>query len=76
MKVKFFEHVVSISPGGGGEGNFAEVEVRINEFLAENPGIRVLDVKLAALAAPIGDLVTNYGVVAVLMYDDLSQDPQ
>jgi hypothetical protein len=69
MKVKLFQAVVNVSVGGT-DGNFSTMESRINTFLEETPDIDVIDIKLAANAAPVGDGPTNYGLVALLMYED------
>lgn len=74
MRVKLFEAVVSISARSDG-GNFKGLESQINFFLEQNPSITVVDIKLAGSAAPVGDIVTNYGVTALLMYEGVVEDP-
>jgi len=70
MKVKFFEKVLHLSAGGDPDGRFSDLEDDINNFLAKHPHIQIRHLKLTSLAAPVGDMVTNYGIVAVLVYDE------
>ena len=73
MRVKVFQDVVSVSSVSGG-GGFEHLEADINRFLEERQDIRLVDLKLASHAAPVGDIITNYGVVAALVYEEPS-DP-
>jgi hypothetical protein len=69
MKVKLFQAVVNVSFGGT-DGDHAVIESKINAFLEENPEIDVIDIKLAANAGRVEHGPTNYGLVALLMYED------
>ena len=69
MKVKLFQYVVGVSAGNTKSGDFGKLEEQINAFLDENPEIQPIDLKLTSHAAAVGNLVTNYSVVAVLMYE-------
>jgi hypothetical protein len=69
MRVKLFETIVSVSVRGDG-GNFKDLENQINSFLDQNPDITVVDIKLTGSAAPVGDVVTNYGISALLLYNE------
>jgi hypothetical protein len=70
MRIRMFQHVVSAAPCGDPAGNFLPLEKKINAYLEQNPGVRVVDVKLTSHAAPVGDRVTNYGLVAVVIYEE------
>ncbi len=70
MKVKLFQCVVNVSAGGFPGGDFDKLETDINNFLASHNKIRVVDIKLSAHAAPVADMVTNYGIQALLLYED------
>ena len=72
MKVKLFQTVVSVSPGGSGSNDFNILESEINNFFEIHPEIRVIDLKITSNAAPVGDILTNYGLIAMLMYDELA----
>jgi hypothetical protein len=67
-KVKLFQNVVSIIPGGGIGGTFT-LEKEINDFLSSNSSIRLIDIKLSSNAAPVGERVTNYGLCALVIYE-------
>jgi len=70
-KVKLFQAVVSISPGASSQsGDFQPLEERINEFLMDNPRAKPVDIKLTSNAASVGNTVTNYGLVAMLIYEE------
>lgn len=65
-KVKLFQQVASVSPGVDLQREFA-IEKEMNDFLAD-PGITVIDIKLASNAAPVGDRIAHYGLTALLIY--------
>ncbi|HKU61047.1 MAG TPA: hypothetical protein VJQ44_07525 [Gemmatimonadales bacterium] len=71
MRVKLFQNVVSVSAGSSpGRGNFGLLESDINKFLDEHPSLRVIDLKITSNAAPVGNIVTNYGAIAILLYEE------
>jgi hypothetical protein len=70
MKVKLFQEVIGLSRGQGDGKEFGGIEKQINEFLASNPKIHVIDVKLTSHAAPVSDIVTNYALMALLLYNE------
>src|SRR5262245_24494534 len=73
MKVKMFEDGFSLSGGvGQGSDGFVRLEKQINDFLADNSRVKVVDLRLTSNAAPVGDYVTHYIVVAVLLYEELT----
>jgi hypothetical protein len=66
-KVKLFQSVVSVSGGSSG-GNFSDIEQQINDFFSSNSQIELIDVRLASNGAPVGNIVTNYGLIALVIY--------
>jgi hypothetical protein len=68
-KVKLFQNVISVSPGIDLASEFT-VEKDINAFLASNPTIKLVDVKLSSNAAPVGDRITYYALCALLIYEE------
>jgi hypothetical protein len=70
MRVKLFHSVISVSSGSSPGGSFAGLEDEINGFLDANPTIRIKDIKLTSNAAAVGTIVTNYGLVALLLYEE------
>lgn len=68
-KVKLFQDVVSISPGGGLGSQFT-IENKINDFLGSSTQIKLIDIKLSSNAAPVGERVTNYGLCALVIYEE------
>ena len=70
MKVKLFQYALGVSYGVETKSNFSPIEKGINEFLRDNPKIRVIDIKISSNAAPVGDLLTNYGMQALLLYEE------
>ena len=70
MKVKLFQFAVVVSLGVKTRSDFSPIEKNINEFLRVNPNIRVVDIKIASNAAPVGDSLTNYGMQALLLYEE------
>jgi hypothetical protein len=65
-KVKLFESVASASQPNGIE----DLESRINEFLLQNPRVRLIDIKLISNPAPAGKSLTNPGCIALLIYEE------
>ncbi len=70
MKVKLFQNAVAVSFGVKTRSDFSPIEKDINEFLRVNPNIRVVDIKIASNAAQVGDSLTNYGMQALLLYEE------
>ena len=68
-KVKLFQNVVSVSPGGGLGDEFS-LEKDINAFLAANSNIKLIDIRLSSNAAPVGERATHYGLCALVIYED------
>ena len=70
MKVKSF-HIISTVPAGrsSSDTDFTDIDKDINKFLSDNPNIKVVDIKLTAFAAPVGEHVTNYNIHAMLIYE-------
>src|SRR5436190_15856209 len=59
-KVKLFQQVISVSGGNSASaGGFKKLETEINQFLADNPRAKPVDLKITSHAAPVGDSVTN-----------------
>ena len=69
-KTQLFECAVGVSFGVKTRSDFSPIEKDINEFLRVNPNIRVVDIKIASNAAPVGDSLTNYGMQALLLYEE------
>ena len=70
-KVKIFQSVVSISPGDSSQqGDFQQLEDQIDQFLLDNPGAKPIEVKLTSSAAPVGNTVTNCGLIARLIFQE------
>ena len=67
-KVKLFQNVVSVSPGIDLRNEFT-LEKEINQFLASDAKIKLIDVKLSSNAAPVGERVAHYGLCALLIYE-------
>ena len=65
--VKLFQQVASVTPGIDLQREFG-IEKQINDFLADK-NIKLIDIKLASNAAPVGDRVAHYGVTALLIYE-------
>jgi hypothetical protein len=70
MKVKLFQSVVHVSGGNSSGGSFDALEREVNNFLGANPQIRIVDIKLTSNAAPVGNVVTNYGIIALMIYEE------
>jgi hypothetical protein len=69
MRVKIIQRVTNISTGETKGGDFRSLEEDINSFFDENPGIRLIDIKVASHAASGGDGMTNYTFIAMLIYE-------
>jgi Sporulation protein Cse60 len=67
-KVKLFQNILSVSPGVDLKAEFT-LEKEINAFLSENPGIKLVDIKLSGSAAPVGERSSNYGLYALVIYE-------
>jgi hypothetical protein len=65
-KVKLFESVASASQPSG----LDDLEARINEFLLQNPRVRLIDIKLISKPAPAGKALTPSGCIALLIYEE------
>ena len=71
MKVRAFQSILGINRESDGNKDIAaELESKINKFLEDNPNIRVKDIKLAAHAAEVSNIATNYALFALVLYDD------
>ena len=70
MKVKLFQWAIGVSLGVKTSSDFSRIEKDINEFLRVNPNIRVVDIKIASNAAQVGDSLSNYGMQALLLYEE------
>ena len=72
MKVKCFEldckktKNASITEGV----NVGALEEKINKFLAENPAVKVKDLRMTGFASPISDFLTQFTTVAILLYEE------
>jgi len=68
-RVKLFQNVVSVSPGVGLGSTFT-LEKEVNDFLASDDKIKLIDIKLSSNAAPVGERVTHYGLCALVIYEE------
>lgn len=68
-KVKLFQNISSVSPGVDLQRE-TTLEKEMNEFLAGNAGIKIVDVKLSSNAAAVGDRVAHYGLFALVIYEE------
>jgi hypothetical protein len=68
-KVKLFQNVLTVTPGISLGIDFP-LEKEINTFLGANANIKLIDVKLACSAAPVGDRVAHYGLCALVIYEE------
>lgn len=71
-KVKLFQNIVSVSPGVDLKRELT-LEKEINEFLASDGAIRLIDIKLSSSAAPVGERVAHFGLSALLIYEHTKQ---
>ncbi len=69
MRVKIFQCDVTISTGQSEGGDYSSLEEDLNSFFDENPGIRLIDIKVTSHAAPVGDGTTKYALIAMLIYE-------
>jgi len=72
MKIKCFEQKASTSMGpvGGWGKGLVSIETKINQFLADNPEISVVDIKLTGLAARIEHASPCFVAVAMVLYEE------
>lgn len=70
MKVKIFEKCLSVSTGSYGGGSLKGIERDINDWLAKNPEIEVVDIRFSYAGAPVQDGPTNYGAMCLILYKD------
>lgn len=68
-KVKLFQSITSVSPGVDLQREMA-LEKEMNDFLAANAGIKLIDIKLSSNAASVGERVAYYGLSALLIYEE------
>jgi hypothetical protein len=68
-KVKLFQNITSVSPGVDLQRESA-LEKEMNEFMAANAGIRIIDIKLSSNGAAVGDRVAHYGLFALMIYEE------
>jgi hypothetical protein len=67
-KIKIFQTITSATPGVDLQRE-STLETEMNAFLASTPGIRIVDIKLAANGSPVGDRVAHYALTALLIYE-------
>ena len=70
MKVKIFSAIVAVSGGVTPTSNIQSLEEKINTFLQGSPNIKIIDIKFSSNAAMVQDGPTNYGLYALLIYQD------
>jgi hypothetical protein len=69
MRVKIFQSVITMSTEQSKGGDFSPLEEDLNSFFDENPGIRLIDIKVTSHATRVGDGTTNYAIIAMLIYE-------
>ena len=67
-KIKVFQTITSATPGVDLQRESA-LETEMNAFIASIPGMRIVDIKLAGNASPVGDRVAHYALTALLIYE-------
>jgi hypothetical protein len=66
MKVKIFEEITQPGRNRG----LDEMEHKINGWLEENPGIGIIDIRLAMGAAPTHQGPTNFSALCLMLYKE------
>jgi len=69
-KVKLFQQIASVSPGVDLQRE-SVLEKQINDFLA-GKDITLVDIKVSSNAAAVGDRITYYSLVALVLYQQAS----
>ncbi len=69
MKVKAFEHVIQMDDKWG---NLEHIDAKVNRWLAENPTIEVVDVKLSTCAGTNNERAApaNFCALCLVFYND------
>jgi len=69
MQVKVFHSAATLLSDGATAGmRIQDIETSINAWLRANPGVEVVDIKLAGLASSVGENRSEFAMYAMLLY--------